>query len=45
MNDLLKENNLSYPGFINTMEVYDKAMDMGLENEDFSATFKVVNKR
>lgn len=45
MNDLLKENNLSYPGFINTMEVYDKAMDMGLEKEDFSATFKVVNKR
>ena len=45
MNDLLKENNLSYPGFINTMKVYDKAMDMGLEKEDFSATFKVVNKR
>lgn len=45
MMDLLEENNLSYPGFSNTIEVYDKAMDMGLEKEDFSATYKVVNKR
>lgn len=42
--DLLKENNLSYPGLENTAKVYDKAMEMGLAKEDFSATFKVVNK-
>ena len=42
--DLLKDNNLSYPGFVNTARVYDEAMEMGLGKEDFSATYKVVNK-
>jgi len=41
--DLLKENNLSYPGIANTARVYDEAMEQGLGREDFSATFKVVN--
>ena len=42
--DLLNENNLSYPGITNTARVYDEAMEQGLGKEDFSATFKVVNK-
>lgn len=41
--DLLKENNLSYPGIENTARIYDEAMEMGLGREDFSATYKVVN--
>ncbi|MCF0227137.1 MAG: NAD(P)-dependent oxidoreductase, partial [Methanobrevibacter sp.] len=39
-----KENNLSYPGIENTARIYDEAMEQGLGREDFSATFKVVNK-
>ncbi len=32
------------PGLNNVVEVYEKAMDMGLAKEDFSASYKVVNE-
>ncbi|MGL5722825.1 MAG: NAD-binding protein [Brevinema sp.] len=36
--------NLNLPGMDNTRHVYDIAMESGLGNEDFSATFKAVKK-
>ena len=42
--DLLKEHDLKRPGMENTARIYDEAMKEGLGKEDFSATFKIVNK-
>ena len=39
---LAKECGISMPGEENAIKVYEKAMDMGLGKEDFSATVKVV---
>jgi len=39
---LAKESGLSMPGEENAIKIYEKAMDMGLGKEDFSATIKVV---
>ncbi|MGL4676996.1 MAG: NAD(P)-dependent oxidoreductase [Brevinema sp.] len=42
---LAKEHKLHLPGMDNTKKVYDHAIDMGISNEDFSATYKVVKDR
>ena len=39
---LAEESGVSMPGEENAVRVYDKAMEMGLGKEDFSATIKVV---
>ena len=41
---LAKEMGLNLPGVENAKRVYEEAMQMGLGREDFSATFKVINK-
>lgn len=41
---LAEESGVSMPGEENAVRVYDKAMEMGLGKEDFSATIKVVRK-
>lgn len=41
---LAKESKVNMPGQENTKRVYDKAMEMGLAKEDFSATVKVVRE-
>lgn len=40
--DLAREAGLRMPGEENAVRVYDRAMEMGLGGEDFSATIKVV---
>ncbi|WP_024865107.1 NAD(P)-dependent oxidoreductase [Butyrivibrio sp. FCS014] len=40
--NLAKECGFSMPGEENAARVYDKAMEMGIGKEDFSATIKVV---
>jgi len=40
--DLAKQTNTNMPGEENAAKVYDKAMEKGYGNEDFSATIKVV---
>ena len=35
--------NKDVPSLRRVVSVYEKAMEEGLEKEDFSATFKVVN--
>ena len=42
--DLKNSCNLELPGFELVKGVYSEAMEKGFENEDFSASFKVVKK-
>ena len=42
---LADQLGISMPGEANAMAVYDKAMEKGLGNEDFSATIKVVREK
>ena len=42
--DMAKEQNFPMPGEENAARVYDKAMEMGLGKEDFSASIKVVRE-
>lgn len=41
---ICSELGLDLPGVNNICKVYEKAMDMNLAKEDFSASFKAVNK-
>lgn len=43
--DLAEELEIKLPGAENARRVYKKAMDMGLDKEDFSATIKIVRDR
>jgi 3-hydroxyisobutyrate dehydrogenase len=43
--DLAKESDVSMPGELNAVSVYDKALEMGIGKEDFCATIKVVKGR
>jgi len=40
--NLAREVGFDMPGQLNTKRVYDQAMDLGYDKEDFSATIKVV---
>ena len=42
--NLADEINVDIPGAENARNVYDKAMELGINKEDFSATIKVVKK-
>jgi len=42
--NLADEINVDIPGAENAANVYDKAMELGINKEDFSATIKVVKK-
>ncbi len=42
--EMAKEAGFKMPGEENAARVYDKAMEMGLEKEDFSASIKVVRE-
>lgn len=42
MKTLLKESGLTLPGVDVVKHVYDRGLDLGLGDEDFCATFKVV---
>ena len=42
--DLAEKSGVSMPGEANAVRVYDKAMEMGLGSEDFSASIKAVRK-
>ena len=42
--NLAKESGVYMPGEENAVRVYDKALEMGLGKEDFSATIKVVGQ-
>lgn len=42
--ELAKDAGFEFPGMQVVQEIYDRAMDAGLGQEDFSATFKVVKK-
>lgn len=41
--EMAEEINKKCPGLDNVVKVYEEAMKEGLEKEDFSATYKVVN--
>lgn len=43
--NLVKELGLTLPGVEVARNVYSQAMDLGYGKEDFSATYKVVNKK
>lgn len=43
--EVAKKDGLAVPALNRVVEVYEQAMKEGLENEDFSSTYKVVNKQ
>lgn len=40
---IIEKENLSLRGSQNIKEIYDIAMEMGFEKEDFSVTYKIIN--
>ena len=43
-NKLVEEKNLKLSGLKNVLEIYNQAIDLGLNQADFSATYLVINK-